>query len=108
VPGLNRWMRARRSSYPQSLLFFTSVVSVVPDYLEVIKEPIDLSTIEKRVRANYYKSRKMLYGDLILMVNNCKLYNDDASTYVQCAVALEKMVTTNLFADVLDGGTGAS
>jgi histone acetyltransferase len=82
--------------------------SVVPDYLEVIKEPIDLSTIEKRIRANYYKSRKMLYADLILMVNNCKLYNDDGSTYVQCAVALEKMVTTNLFADVLEGTAGST
>jgi hypothetical protein len=73
----------------------------VPDYLEVIKEPIDLSTIEKRIRADYYRSRKMLYADLILMVNNCKLYNDESSTYVQCALAVEKMITTSLFADVL-------
>jgi histone acetyltransferase len=89
-------------------LLVVAAASVVPDYLEVIKEPIDLSTIEKRIRANYYKSRKMLYADLMLMVNNCKLYNDDASTYVQCAVALERMVTTNLFADVLEGASTAS
>jgi hypothetical protein len=43
----------------------------------------------------------MLYADLMLMVNNCKLYNDESSTYVQCALAVEKMITTNLFADVL-------
>ena len=70
----------------------------VKDYLEVIKEPIDLSTIDKRIRkGEHYKSKKMLHQDLMLMVNNCKLYNDEASTYVQCAVNLERFLKT-LFA----------
>eukprot|EP00934_Nitzschia_sp_Nitz4_P006214 Nitzschia sp. Nitz4//scaffold13_size275219//256373//257884//NITZ4_000926-RA/size275219-augustus-gene-0.243-mRNA-1//1//CDS//3329536170//6204//frame0 len=65
----------------------------VKDYLDVIKEPIDLSTIDKRIRkGDHYKSKQMLYADLILMVNNCKLYNDEASTYVQCAISLEKFL----------------
>ena len=63
----------------------------VRDYLDVIKEPIDLSTMEKRIRTDaHYKSRQMLYADLMLMVDNCKLYNDESSTYVECAVSLEK------------------
>jgi Bromodomain len=62
----------------------------VPDYLDVIKEPIDLSTIDKRIRQdNHYKSKQMLYQDLMLMVNNCKLYNEPASPYAQCASSLE-------------------
>ena len=62
----------------------------VPDYLEVIKEPIDLQTIEKRIRQdNHYKSKHMLYQDLMLMVNNCKLYNEPSSPYAQCANNLE-------------------
>lgn len=70
----------------------------VHDYLDVIKEPIDLLTIDKRIRkGDHYKSRKMLYADLMLMVNNCKLYNDEASTYVQCAVNLERFLKS-LFA----------
>ena len=65
------------------------------DYLEVIKEPIDLSTIDKRIRkGDHYKSKQMLLADLMLMVNNCKLYNEPASTYVQCAVSLEKFLQT--------------
>ena len=69
--------------------------TAVPDYLDVIKEPIDLSTIDKRIRQeNYYRSKQMLFADLMLMVNNCKLYNDEASTYVQCAVSLENFVGT--------------
>ena len=69
------------------------------DYLEVIKEPIDLSTIDKRIRkGDHYKSKQMLYADLILMVNNCKLYNEPTSTYVQCANSLETYLGT-LFRD---------
>jgi len=69
--------------------------SAVPDYTEVVKEPIDLSTIEKRIRTdNHYKSKRMLLADLMLMVENCKLYNDEASTYVQCAVNVEKFLGT--------------
>eukprot|EP00977_Amphora_coffeiformis_P024681 scaffold16630_cov177-Amphora_coffeaeformis.AAC.14 len=49
--------------------------TVVQDYLDVIKEPIDLSTIEKRIRQEgYYRSKQMLFADLMLMVNNCKLF----------------------------------
>ncbi len=71
----------------------------VKDYLDIIKEPIDLLTIDKRIRkGEHYKSKKMLYADLMLMVNNCKLYNDEASTYVQCAVNLERFLKT-LFAN---------
>jgi len=67
--------------------------SEVHDYLDVIKEPIDLSTIEKRIKkGDYYKEKQMLYRDLMLMVNNCKLYNDENSGYYECAVSLEKFL----------------
>jgi len=71
----------------------------VTGYLDIIKEPIDLETIEKRVkRGDHYKSKRMLYLDLMLMVNNCKVFNDAGSTYVQCAESLETFIN-NLFAD---------
>lgn len=65
----------------------------VTDYSDVIKEPIDLSTIDKRIRkGDYYRSKQMLFADLMLMVNNCKLYNDENSTYYECAKSLEKFL----------------
>jgi histone acetyltransferase len=73
----------------------------VPDYLDVISNPIDLKTVTQRIRQDsHYKNKQMLYIDLMLMVSNCKLYNDDGSTYIQCAVALEKFVKT-IFHDTL-------
>lgn len=74
--------------------------STVSDYLEVIQEPIDLSTIDKRIRQdNHYKSKQMLFADLMLMVNNCKVYNEENSPYVHCANNVEKMLGT-LFHDM--------
>jgi histone acetyltransferase len=65
----------------------------VTDYLDIVHDPIDLSTIKKRItQDNYYKSRKMLHADLMRMVDNCLLYNDDHSTYAQCARQLEKFI----------------
>ena len=77
-------------------------VEEAPDYFEVIRHPIDLKTIANRIRQdNHYKNKQMLYVDLMLMINNCKLYNDDGSTYIQCAVQLEKYIQTVLFHDTI-------
>ena len=74
--------------------------SEVKDYLEVIKDPIDLSTIEKRIRkGSHYKSKKELYNDMRTLVNNCKTYNDATSPYYECATNLDKYIKT-LFVDV--------
>jgi histone acetyltransferase len=65
----------------------------VTDYLTVIKDPIDLSTIEKRIRkGDWYKSKEMLNVDMMRMVSNCKTYNDPSSPYYECAESLEKFL----------------
>jgi len=71
--------------------------SEVTDYLDVIKDPIDLSTIEKRIRkGEWYKSKQMLHTDLMRMVHNCKLYNEPKTLYYDCATQLEKFVSNLL------------
>lgn len=83
----------RKTQEQQSAWPFREPVNTdeVPDYLEVIKDPIDLSTIEKRIRkGTFYKTREMLLVDLMRMVNNCKLYNGPDSPYTDCAVQLER------------------
>jgi histone acetyltransferase len=67
----------------------------VTDYLDTVTEPIDLKTIEKRIRkGDWYKNKHMLYSDLMKMVNNCKLYNGEGSTYTEHAISLEKYLST--------------
>ena len=87
----------RRVDEQQSAWPFREPVDTteVKDYLEVISNPIDLSTIEKRIRkGDFYKSKQMLRADLILMVNNCKTYNDPSTPYYEAAESLEAFIQT--------------
>ena len=69
--------------------------SEVKDYLDVVIEPIDLHTMDKRIRkGGHYKTKKQLYNDMLTMVNNCKNYNDATSPYYECATNLEKFLKT--------------
>ena len=81
----------------------------VKDYLDVVSEPIDLRTMEKRVRkGDWYKNKHMLYSDCMKMVNNCKLYNGEGSTYYEYAISLEKYLATIFPKRVTSGVSGAS
>lgn len=72
----------------------------VHDYLDVIQHPMDLKTMEKKIKQDAYKTKQMLWNDIKLMVENCKLYNEDGSPYIQCAVKVENFCKT-LFKDIL-------
>ncbi|KAI9011440.1 Bromodomain-containing protein, partial [Gaertneriomyces semiglobifer] len=51
------------------------VVACAPDYYEVIKHPMDLSTVEKRLMAEEYEGPQQFVDDIQLMLNNCFVYN---------------------------------
>jgi len=70
----------------------------VPEYLTIITEPMDLSTMEKKASKGQYESKKMLYMDMVKMVNNCKTFNESNSTYYECAKSLESFLLT-IFTD---------
>lgn len=62
----------------------------VPDYYTVIKDPMDLSTMEERLTQDSYNSPKELVRDMKLIFSNCRKYNDATTVYNKCAVKLEK------------------
>lgn len=62
----------------------------VPDYYNVITEPMDLSTMDERLENGFYNGPKDLVNDLKLIFSNCKRYNDATTVYAKCAVKLEK------------------
>ena len=47
----------------------------LPDYFDVIKQPMDLSLIKKKMETMQYKSAKEIIADFDLMFNNCYTYN---------------------------------
>lgn len=65
-----------------------------PDYFDVIKDPIDLETIQKRLDTNQiYITEHIFFADLRRMLENCKLYNNHDTIFYKCAVAIEKALT---------------
>jgi len=62
----------------------------VPDYYEVIKDPVDLELVEKRVEAgNYYITKEIFLADVKRMCENCRTYNHPETEYYKCANDLE-------------------
>jgi hypothetical protein len=52
-------------------------VSIVdyPDYLHYVSDPIDLQTIERKVKLNDYETPEDFEYDMNLMFKNCEVYN---------------------------------
>ena len=57
----------------------------VPDYHTVIKDPMDLSTIQKRLASKFYKTKEIFWADITLMCDNCRRYNPKDSIYYEMA-----------------------
>uniref|UniRef100_A0AAY4A9F1 Bromodomain PHD finger transcription factor n=1 Tax=Denticeps clupeoides TaxID=299321 RepID=A0AAY4A9F1_9TELE len=63
--------------------------SKVPDYYGVIKEPMDLSTLEDRLQKHYYIKLTEFVADVTKMFDSCRYYNPSDSSFYQCAEVLE-------------------
>ncbi|KAI8929968.1 hypothetical protein BC831DRAFT_508835 [Entophlyctis helioformis] len=62
---------------------FLEPVAGVPDYYDIIKEPMEC-------RNDKYSNSDHYYKDVMLIFSNCRTYNEDSSPYVRCAVRVEK------------------
>lgn len=69
---------------------------IVPDYYDHIKYPMDLKTMNDRLKANYYCNKRLFIADLKRMFANCRAYNAPDTEYYNCANVLEKYVMTKM------------
>merc|ERR1711865_546247 len=72
--------------------FLTKVKKVeAPDYYDLIRNPMDLSMMEKKLKKCEYFSKTQFEKDVALMVSNCRTYNINAdSIYRTHASQLER------------------
>lgn len=68
----------------------------VPDYYEVIKEPMDLSTMEVKLENDAYETMDDFVYDCKLIFDNCRQYNGENTTFYKNANKLEKSVIAKL------------
>ena len=68
----------------------------VPDYYDLIAEPMDLSTMEQKLEKDQYDNMESFIYDVRLGFNNCRKYNNEATTYYKNATRLEKFFNSKL------------
>ena len=56
----------------------------IPDYLDIIKQPMDLSTIKNKVETGQYPDPWRFVDDVRLMFDNAWLYNKKSSRVYKC------------------------
>ncbi|CAH0477113.1 unnamed protein product [Peronospora belbahrii] len=74
------------------------------DYLQVVKEPMDLGTIRSKLSKNEYKKASEFARDMRLVWSNCKLYNQDGSDLYLLADELAKKFEDRVKTMKLDVG----
>lgn len=62
-----------------------------PNYYQVIKNPMDLNTVMKKLKSFQYKTKQEFVDDLMLIWRNCLTYNSDPSHFIRThAIAMQK------------------
>lgn len=78
MPTLEKLIRLE----PESIPFRSPVDPIalgIPDYLDIIKKPMDLGTVEKKLRKGEYSDPWEYVDDVWLMFDNAWLYNRKTS-----------------------------
>ncbi len=73
------------------------------DYLNIVKYPMDLSTVSKKFKEDRYSKIEDVLDDIQLIWDNCKTYNPDNSWIHSIAEKLErsfKKMLKNYFPDL--------
>jgi histone acetyltransferase len=79
----------------------------VPDYYDIIKNPMWLTKIEERVNEGKYETKKEFADDLNLIIGNCRSYNQKNTIYYRKSVEIEKYMI-QLLANLADDKTVGS
>jgi hypothetical protein len=62
----------------------------IPDYFDIIKQPMDLSTVHLKLQQDRYPTYDSVLADIQLIFDNCYLYNNITDPVCQDAKKLEE------------------
>uniref|UniRef100_A0A8C2JG12 Bromodomain PHD finger transcription factor n=1 Tax=Cyprinus carpio TaxID=7962 RepID=A0A8C2JG12_CYPCA len=94
--GLKRILRSLQS-HKMAWPFLEPVdPNDAPDYYGIIKEPMDLSTMEERIQKRFYSKLTEFVADMTKIFDNCRYYNPSDSPFYQCAEFLESFFVQKL------------
>ncbi|CAD8068392.1 unnamed protein product [Paramecium sonneborni] len=62
----------------------------INDYYDIVKKPMDFGTVKQKLNTNQYKNCKEFYNDIILVFDNCVLYNGSENEVGQIGLELKQ------------------
>lgn len=65
-----------------------------PTYKKIIKQPMDIATIKKKLETNHYKNREDFVADVRLIFANCEIFNEDDSPVGKAGHAMRNVFET--------------
>ncbi|KAF7846427.1 hypothetical protein BT93_L4386 [Corymbia citriodora subsp. variegata] len=68
----------------------------IPSYPDIVKQPMDLGTIDNRLKQGAYTSVKAFVSDFELIVNNCIAFNGEQHAVTQAARKMESSFTSQM------------
>ena len=63
----------------------------IPNYFRFIQQPMDLSTIEKKLATRQYRNAEDFKNDLGLMFHNCSTFNEESDSVYQNGLQLNDL-----------------
>lgn len=63
----------------------------IPSYFDVIKQPMDLSTIQEKLNQGLYDDVQGVHSDIKLMIRNCHVFNPPGTPVHACGTELDKI-----------------
>ncbi|KAK1373073.1 Histone acetyltransferase [Heracleum sosnowskyi] len=98
LTGFMRTLLKAMYDHPDSWPFKEPVdARDVPDYYDIIRDPMDLKTMSKRVESEqYYVTFEMFVADARRMFSNARTYNSPETIYYKCSTRLEAHFSTKV------------
>lgn len=65
----------------------------VPDYGDIVKCPMDLQTMEIKIKNSEYNSLESFESDFYLMISNCLAYNSKDTIFYKAGIKMRDQVS---------------
>lgn len=94
---LDNVINGKLKTLPEAWPFLKPVSKkLVKDYYSIVKNPMDLETIAKKVKAHKYHNRGEFLHDIDLILENSIAYNGETSAFTEKARALGRICRETL------------
>ncbi|KAJ2609370.1 hypothetical protein H4S08_004083 [Coemansia sp. RSA 1365] len=77
---------------PRGVLSHPVTEEEAPDYFNIIKHPMDFSTVRQKLLDGHYREIDSFEADLLLVLSNCMTYNTPDTYYFQLAARVKRHV----------------